>query len=506
MTLDGLFTVLGLVVAFYAILPRSSRLNLRLWFGSLEWGGAVVVLALVNYALLYPVFKSLGATPNLGLHRYGITPSSGAYVILVLAVMALLAGACTASISKRNLGIFRDLCEELLLERREAEVLTLFQRHLTPVLSLCNANSRITRWQRLLRLDAGIRATAESAQGVFAQVVLSEQFVSALSKRRPYLAIPLLEAKRRERFEFLDLYLRALFADPSSVLYQELRDTQNLTASDHRYFISPNSRFLTYFFADATVAKELSVWGPIGEATICELDELARSGSADPYNRAMDRDFQERGRWKSSLFVAVHFFDVMVSEAIHQAVPWHMWLYNFPYFSERIVRNHAASDPLYDPLAEWPTRYCYLLYEMISRLRLWAGTVTILPPESPHVRLRSERTDHENDSIPKSSILALGECLRPVLVSDAMPPRFQDYLLEEAVTLYIALRRCPQAVRHAAVLRNVLRQGGFDHGYRSDDARYRGRVRVGMGNLRVKMHSEDWAFVDELIGALEQRE
>ncbi len=217
----------------------------------------------------------------------------------------------------------------------------------------------------------------------------------------------------------------------------------------------------------------------------------------------MDRDFKERGRWKSSLFVAVHFFHVMVSEALHQAIPWHMWLYNFPYFAERIVRNHAASDPLYDELAEWPTRYCYILSEMMSRLRLWAASVMILPPDSPHVILGSERPDHQNDSIPKSSILALGECLRQALATDSMPARFQDSFVEEAVRLYIDLRKCPQAARHAAVLRNALKEGGFYRGGRREDIEYRGRVRRGLETCRVRGHSEDWHLVDELSAELE---
>ena len=193
----------------------------------------------------------------------------------------------------------------------------------------------------------------------------------------------------------------------------------------------------------------------------------------------------------------------MVSEALHQGIPWHMWLYNFPYFAKRIVRNHVASDPLYDELAEFPTRYCYLLSEMISRLKLWAATVMILPPDSPHVILLSERADHENDSIPKSSILALGECLRQALATDAMPARFQDSLVEEAVSLYIDLRKSVQRARHAVVLRNALKEGVFYRGGRREDMEYRGRVRRGLETYRVRGHSEDWPFVDELAAALD---
>src|SRR6058998_355970 len=112
MTFDGLLTALSLLAAVYAILPRSSRLNFRVWLGASERVAIWLVFALVNYCLLYPTLKAVGATPNLGLYRFGITPGVGSYALLVGTAVAVLVRARTASLSKRNIAAFGELCEE----------------------------------------------------------------------------------------------------------------------------------------------------------------------------------------------------------------------------------------------------------------------------------------------------------------------------------------------------------------------------------------------------------
>ena len=160
----------------------------------------------------------------------------------------------------------------------------------------------------------------------------------------------------------------------------------------------------------------------------------------------------------------------MVSEAIHQDVTWHMWLYYFPYFTERIVQNHTIDDPLADPDSEWPIRYSYLLYEMFSTMRSWITSIEHIPLDQENVQLDSTAATHENGNIPKSAILALGECVRIVLKSENLPLKFRHYLLDVVFNTYFDLRRVQRLENYATVFRATLVQGG--HHPRSNDEQY----------------------------------
>lgn len=71
-----------------------------------------------------------------------------------------------------------------------------------------------------------------------------------------------------------------------------------------------------------------------------------------------------------------------------------------------------------------------MLCAIFGALTDWIEAVETLPDGSPDLVLENERASHENGNIPKSAIIALGDCLRQVLLSEAVSDRFKSYLAE----------------------------------------------------------------------------
>jgi len=262
----------------------------------------------------------------------------------------------------------------------------------------------------------------------------------------------------RERHDFIDLYLSELLIDTASVFYQEIADNQNLLSS-HRYNIPESNRVIHFLLSDPKFAHENNIYKPIGDYALNHLDDLARDHLNDPYNQAMG-DFQESGAWSSPLYVVVRFFDIMVEEALHQGIEWHMWLYYMPLMVKKIVRNYRLVDPLARPDAEFPIKYSFLLYQIFSALCDWVEELENVDLGQKNVVLKSTRADHENGNIPKSSILALSECSRLVLTSDNLTDRIKNYLLDMVFQVYFDLRLQGKFCDYAKVLGNALAQGG----------------------------------------------
>ncbi len=178
-------------------------------------------------------------------------------------------------------------------------------------------------------------------------VFLDRSFVAVLVQIRPYLGISLIDKWKShpsEKFTFVDMYLESMLKTRNSVLYRELRDNQNMSGM-HRYHIPESNLLLKFFLADATKAKELRVYKGIGDATIKLLEEAPRNPLGDPYNRAMG-DFQEDMLYEDPIYAAKHFFEIMVLEALHQDIGWHMWLYYLRSMIDLMSKNYRLIDPL----------------------------------------------------------------------------------------------------------------------------------------------------------------
>jgi len=184
------------------------------------------------------------------------------------------------------------------------------------------------------------------------------------------------------------------------------------------------------------VAQRLGVYKPIGDELLLMLRNLRRE-SDDIYNTPMDSDFRENGRWESPLFVAVRFFEIMVSRSLYQNVRWHMWLFYLRDAVGEAVTNYDPYGTDYNADAEFPTRYSYLLYTIFDALIDWIEPVTELPKEN--VQLDAVSASHENDNIPKSAIRALVEAHRMLLAADRIETKFKCYISRMIFDLYFDL-------------------------------------------------------------------
>ncbi len=301
------------------------------------------------------------------------------------------------------------------------------------------------------------KKSAEIAGDIVRNILLSEQFISQMVKRRPYLGISLAEVWPRDgnRSEFIQTYLWKLMEQPSSIFYTELRNNQNLL-SGGRYYLPESNRLLYFFLSDAEVAKENSAYKPVGDYILMLLDELRQNPIMDPYNRDLGY-FREHEEWKSPIYAAIRFFDVMVEEALHQNIEWHMWLYYMPPIVEKIVRNYRINDPLSDPNNDWPNRYSYLLSEIFSSLNRWVTDAVGLPTTQANVRLKRIDCQHENGNIPKSSIRALCDCLFYAVTSNELGDRQKRYLTNGVFELFFDLKVADGFQDYAAVLLRCLR-------------------------------------------------
>lgn len=544
--MDLLITVASLFVAIYAVVPRNRQLDLQLRLGGLDWvvlaGGSSIVV----YLQFYDFFRMRGLSVSLHGHFRGITPHDAIYLVILLMILWLGIHIRFSRLSPRKIGKFRELAEELYWAGTYGELFALLQEHCNELFKIFRADLILVRIREKMNVDPLQQmrallsgddvATADRsireriisfatpflakvtyllpsyereqniARDLVRMLFLSERLVGPLSTTRPYFALDVIHAWSNEygRFDFIDLFVKELLKDSTSIFYLEIRNNQNIS-SNHRYYIAESNRFLYFFLANAQVAYDNEIYRPVGDYTLSLLDQLGRDPATDTNCLAMDHDFQEFGAWHSPLFAAIQFFDIMVSEALYQGIEWHMWLYYFPPIIEKVVRNYRSNDILIEPESEWPTRYSYLIYKAFDAMCSWIKAVSDIDPQQSNVVLHSLRAEHDNGNIPKSAILALSLSLREVLQSTGLDDNFKAYIADIAFCLYFDLRSSSNLEGYATVLREALGQGGTygrrrDENYRSALLRAFGRERHEYG---IKYRHE---YVVELETAIMPRD
>ena len=519
MTIDGLLTFLALLVAVFAVMSRAQRLNLSLKVRASDIVIAVFAFIAINVLEFYGPLTKVGLFPDSAC--WLLKPNELAYLTVVISVLAIPFSIYIAQLPRNKVHRLRDLVEELTTQGQHVEVLGIVEIHLDRLVQIYKADFPIPKFQRWLesltfdphRLEnvrqwliegnvggkrvklsvlgklkiAVVRTIGwfvrllpshdrekQIAKEIFRGVLLRQEFIHSVVLTRPYFGLKILALDIDERYEFADEYFRELISERASVLYWEVKNNQNFSGSGHLYDLPRANRLLWFLFHDARVAEKLGVWKPIGEQMIAELDRLNRSTDDDHYNGPLE-DYHDSGQWECRLFVGIRFFDIMVSKAIDQNIQWHMWLYYFTHITDRVCRNYHFDPQKVDPDAEFSTPYSFLLYEMMSTLRNWINMVRELPADQGNAVLGATSLSHENGNPIKSSILALGECLRTILITKNITLRLKRDIGSIVLDLYFDFARCANLAGYAEVLRNVLVVGGLFERH-DEDPEYLGNI------------------------------
>lgn len=421
MSIGGLVTFVGLVVALFALATDARRKALLL-----RRGVTVVLTALFGVAVLYLELFSVWAPECewgakvcrvlvLDGDKPWITAQQAAFVLVLVWLLLILLNLQRKALSARHLPRLSALATALFEEKRLSELNRVTQPHLGLISQISSGGAPASDAQK------------EAASALQRLLYRRREYVQFIAMERPSSAVAMMAMKSQIVFDFAEQILRTLAENEDSPLFTEI--SENVNTAGIGYAIPDHNTYLTFLFGDAEQAERLGAWRPVMESALAHLGE-ARGGAYQTYLNGPAERFQEEERWRDRTFVAIRFLDIMVGAAMRQGVQWHMWLYYAPYLTKSLLALYDDPRKNEDVFEEWPTRNAYLLYSIFGALSDWIEAVERLPADSPHLVLESNRASHENGNIPKSAIIALGDCFRQVLLTEALSDRFRRYIAE----------------------------------------------------------------------------
>ena len=476
MTLDGFLTFLALMIAAYGVMPSATRLRLQLQPFLVSLISIICFVLVIYYEMIgqdgFYCPAKLGVACTFLVLNDKKFPTAGEVAFAILIIWGLVTWFVLTrrTISARALPNLRRLVDQLLYERRLAELIQVVEPHLQLLAAAAGRKlrgarlyDRLRRWRRSetfiefrarAALSEGHHSHAvwqraldavkfgsgtvgrflpdgnlkqNSAKEILRVLLLNHELIEFITLYRGAFGVKLLNMPVDEVYEFSNNYLVALISTQNSTLYTEIKNNQNLS-STLQYVFPKENRLLHFLFGDARQAERLGVWKPLGEYVIVRLNPDRYPDYTNSLNLSSDSFDAEC--WEDPTFVVVRFFDLMVSAAEYQDVNWHMWLYYFPHILERLLKIYSDDGRGVEVNDECPTRTAYIIHEMFRAMGDWIRAVRDLPEGSSQLMLDNERVDHENGNIPKSAILALGMCLRDLLLAGNVGDRFKGTVVD----------------------------------------------------------------------------
>jgi hypothetical protein len=474
MNISDLLTILTILLAAYTILPKARILDIKLRLTILDWLIILTASLLLLYLQFYEVFYSIGLTPNWNLSKYNLNPNNFSFVVVLLLGLYLILKTHFCSLSKNKLTDLKKLFEQLNYNGQSSQIVSLLDEHYSQLVKFyakdkfSSRPSKPKKWLNELKLyfDKRFNKRHNIISDVFEISILNPRVVNELTKTNPYLGINILHANIDlwDKKKFCELYLKALLNNSSSILYSELNKNHETTFGGG-YKIPEKNKLLYFLFSNVKKAEEIYAWQAIGEEIIAFLIDLRRNPEKETYNLPYDRRYQEELQFECPLFSAIHFFDIMVTEAIYQNIKWHMWLHYFEYFTEEICKNYRLDSPHIDRNSEFPNRYSYLLYMMRDTLCKWVSTLNEVPVDQENIRLDNSNLRGNPSNIIQSGILALGSCTHIVYSAPNVPELFKRRYINAGLNLYFDILTLPNlrkefAEQYADLLLDSLLNAG----------------------------------------------
>lgn len=456
---SSLLTILGLVVAVWAIIPSTSRLSFRLSVSTLDWTLILGAVALAHYIVFEDTLRAMGIYYTFGPWKWGLDRNSAVYLLLVSLTGFVAYRSRAIKVQRRNIQIFERLFNSLIMTKKYDELAPLLERHVTSVFALADNRTLRDRIAQKIRptpiyrlsiaqLDAQVAKKhvykdfqrgilnfiaerlevngkpEKTAREIVKKLLTVPNFISYLAVSYPYLCIEILKEPLAVGEEFTDLFIQALIEDDTSIFYAELKNNHNLNGH-HRLALPPENKLLRYFFSDVRVAAKFGIFRPVGE-TVCRTIEFSSSIGAS-HNGPLGY-YDEVGKYKCPIFCGIHFFQIMVHEGIHQGIHDHLWLHYFTHFADKILlRLRPLRDE--DSNHEFPSPFHFLLYKIVSISTEWID-------EAQYVDLHANKLSDaqltlvERNYIPLEAAQALGQIMHSIIESEKLDARFKVYMLE----------------------------------------------------------------------------
>ncbi len=464
-----MLTIIGLLIAAYALLPREDKLNLSLRIGALEIFLGVISVIAIHYYQFYGYCVAWDL-PRKPLNN--VRPQDVSYAIIIFSILLLMGRMKFGQMYIKKTNRLQELVERLKHSKQHSTLISLIDKNFETILkihrndflpqklkswltpephvfihnfardteeegTLSRTTYRFIKFRKFITthfpwirlLIPGNENHTSAIRGILTSTLNDKEFVRSIVQNRPYFILKSLPPSTHEIEYFVFLFFYFLIEEKGSILYSEIENNVDIVDfSKKRYYIDPQNQLLYKIFHNSNVAYESKLWKPIADSVIAHLDYANKDDKLIKEYNEYNSKFQNEP-FENPVYVGIRFFDLMIREALFQNINSSMQLkYYMELFTEKICDNFSPTATEGQLSCESSTIYSYLLYEIIYALTEWLDLAHEFPKQEGSLLIGG------------TSIETITECLHHIASTKAIPQVMFNTLAGPAIGTYFQVR------------------------------------------------------------------
>ncbi len=457
MNIEIFIGFLGLLITMYAIAPEVVKARVHAFINPLLFKIAIPLYIVVSLCVLYFEHYYLDDVLMCEVLFWAKYLS---YCGIFLLIWFIYTSLRDRKLGKSNIERFYKFLKVLLSKQQFSILIDILHGSLKYILPLYNVQAKPEKCKKLKNtIMVGGKVIpfpvfpsdsfeTEISKKIFRDVIFNESFIRANIHYGKNFSIDFISGCRKNKIhisDYSDLFLYELLKNKDSFLYQELKETLTVYSPSNDEF--DRFPFLHVLFEDIKYFNEQGFYRGIGEYVIEFVDRNIDSNN-ERYSRSTKYYWDQRerdGKYKCPVYMGLSYFTYMVNKAIRENIQSHMWLLYVHYWVKAICKKMVYYEDEWQGGGEFPTIYCYLLYELLGIHGNWVKHIYEVSSEEQHGS--SFQQDDKSIDISEERELILEWILKDMLYCadsiaqcEAIPYDKRVYLLKTFMGVNIGIK------------------------------------------------------------------
>lgn len=370
---EPLLTIMGIVAAAWAIIPRTRLLQISLNLSWIDWALTGFALLLANYLTFEPLLSSFNMYYSIGPWLPGLDSASATYLIFVAWLAYAYLRSRFGHLPRSNTKKFKELINRLIATRQYDELALIIEPQLERLIHIEKNESLITPaliWLSNLarkvskNLSSSIYPDNEpctTAHKTIQNITNNHGLTTHLSLAHPNTCLKLIKVNSITPTDFSDRFIEALIENTGSQLYTELMNNIGLEnpGEGKRLHIKEENTLIKELLSNPHLATkhygtDRAIWRTA--IYLIENDKTLVKKLNTPSNHHEDKDQNN-----CPISASLSMFNIMVHEGIHKGYQDHMNIW-FLYRLTNSLLEQTRNGQNYNHLTKTP------IYTLIERI------------------------------------------------------------------------------------------------------------------------------------------
>lgn len=333
---EPLLTIMGIVAAAWAIIPRTRLLQISLNLSWIDWALTGFALLLANYLTFEPLLSSFNLYYSIGPWPSGLDSASATYLLFLTWLIYAFLRSKFGRLPRNKTKKFKELIDRLIATRQHDELALIVETQLDRIIHIAEHENPFTRTleklssctnkisPKLSEITTPNNEPCITAYNTIHNIVRNPNLVNHLSLAYPNICMRLIRLRSVIPTDFSDHFIDSLIRNTGSQLYMELANNKGLQdpGAGTRLHIPDNNILVKELLSDPHVTirqygADRAIWRTTLYLIENDKDLINRLNTPSDYYTGRDEDH-------CPINASISMFNIMVHEGIHKGYQDHM--------------------------------------------------------------------------------------------------------------------------------------------------------------------------------------